>query len=231
MSRYPYILIPCPISGLIISHFVNRYRVFPESRYRVIPDIGYNPISGNSRYWVSPDIGSHKKCPDIRYDIMIYGYRDICPDIRTYRDICPDIGTYVPISGHVKNPDGRDRRAASSHRHGHRHGGRAASTGSHRRVHRAARPSSGQLPAVSSRDATVEQRPVIGRVITRATVASSRLHSSAGPGSSRHRRGHRAVQQSSCDQLPARCSTASLRRRATIKHHGAYGHVKAPVLV
>jgi hypothetical protein len=60
-----------------------------------------------------------------------------------------------------------------------------------------------------------------------AARQSSSVQSPAG--SSRHRRGHSAARQSSCVQLPFRCRTASLRRRVTIEHHGAYGHVKAPV--
>jgi hypothetical protein len=64
------------IGAIIGPDFVNRYRVFS--------DITSYPISGNIRY--DPISGPIKKCPDIGYEIRIYGYRDIFPDIGTCKE-------------------------------------------------------------------------------------------------------------------------------------------------
>jgi hypothetical protein len=63
----------------------------PISGYRVIPDIGYFPISGNTSYWEIPDIGSQNEARYRYQDIRTSGH--VYPDIRTH-DIgigCPDI--------------------------------------------------------------------------------------------------------------------------------------------
>jgi hypothetical protein len=85
LSRYQYILISDLILGLILWTNIGYFQTSGYTRCReiLVPYIGYNPISGPIMI---------KKCldSDIGYDISIYGYRDICPDIWTCQECrCP----------------------------------------------------------------------------------------------------------------------------------------------